>query len=96
MKKSVILIYLIGIALSFNACAPAYVATVPTYRETPRPQRPTVNHVWINDSWQWRPQSRVYIQRNGYWATPSRGRVYVPGYWQTKPRGHRWVQGHWR
>jgi hypothetical protein len=96
MKKLIILMPLMGIALFFNACAPAYVDTVPTYRETPKPQRPTVNHVWVNDDWRWQRQNRTYIQRNGYWSTPSRGRAYVPGYWQTKPRGHRWVSGRWR
>jgi WXXGXW repeat (2 copies) len=96
MKKLIILIPIMGISLFFNACAPAYVDTTPTYREMPKPPRPTVNHIWINDDWRWQRQNRTYIQRNGYWVVPSRGRVYVPGYWQTRPRGNHWVPGRWR
>ncbi len=95
MKKLIFLASLFVVALSFNACSPAYVRVQPaTYSPTVIPARPSANHIWVNDNWNW--NGRNYTQRNGYWIAPRRGRTYTQGYWQSNQRGHRWVSGRWK
>jgi len=65
--------------------------------ERERPNRPSPNHVWINEEWVVR--GGRYVYQPGYWAPPPpRAATWVPGRWDPSPtwRGrYVWVAGHW-
>lgn len=96
MKKIFFLIGFIGLALIFNSCAAGYVSDEPTYVVTERPYRPTNNHVWVDDGWNYNRHRRAYTHVDGYWAMPYSGRTYVSGHWKQNRHGYRWMGGRWR
>lgn len=94
MKKLFIL--LIGLALMFNACSPAYVSIQPTYEEGFRHPRPSNNHVWVDGNWIYSHPTRTYHRSSGYWTVPNPGRRYQSGHWGNNSRGYYWNPGRWR
>jgi hypothetical protein len=96
MKKLFFISILLGTLFFLNACSPGYINAEPTAIITTRPNRPSTNHVWINDSWVWRQRNHNYTPRSGYWARPHRGRSYNQGSWNKNPKGYRWKSGTWR
>lgn len=96
LKKVIFIGSIAGMGLLLNSCAAGYVATVPTYHEYSRPQRPSDHHIWIDGNWIYNRQTHVYVQRNGYWQKPHQNQIYVSGHWKSTPRGHQWVSGKWQ
>ncbi len=95
MNKFIVVAGLLGTALLFQSCGPAYVSFEPATVEMARPQRPTETHIWIEGDWVWSSSTRMYVQNNGYWAQPQRDRQFVRGHWERTPKGHYWVAGRW-
>ncbi len=95
MKKFTFFITLIGFGL-FVRCKPAYVTVKPDYVETPRPARPSNNHIWINGDWVWNSQTKTYIREDSYWVVPNRNRSYTQGQWKTTQRGYYWEPSRWK
>jgi hypothetical protein len=96
MKKIIYITSLAGLGLLGNACTTGYVATEPAYVEYTRPPRPSTNHIWVDDNYEYSRQNHAYVQKNGYWKKPGNNSAYIPGHWQSSPRGQYWVQGHWQ
>lgn len=96
MKKIFFLIGFIGLAFIFNSCAAGYVPEEPTYVVVERPYRPSNNHVWVNDGWNYNHRTRSYTHNEGNWAAPNNGRTYVPGRWKQNKHGYRWLGNRWR
>lgn len=95
--KNIILIVLTTVTIIFtHSCSSRYVDREPAVIEVAIPPRPSNNHIWIGNNWEYQRQSRNYTQHNGYWVLPNRGRTYTQGYWSVTPKGHRWVNGRWR
>jgi hypothetical protein len=95
MNKFTLLIRFLIVFFFITACSPGYIDKEPKTIITTRPSRPSVSHVWINDSWVWRQRNHNYSPRSGYWAKPHRGRTYNQGSWNSSPRGYRWKPGRW-
>jgi hypothetical protein len=96
MKNYIILIGLVGMGLSFQACSPGYVGVEPTYIDGPRPARPSERHIWVDGDWNWNRRTHVYARREGNWAVPNQGRTYQSGRWESSPKGHYWTKGRWK
>lgn len=95
MQKRIVISIIVAATFFINACAPAYVATEPTYIEVQRPLAPTPTHVWIGNEWIYNNRTRMYVHKDGYWAAPQRSRTYQQGHWNSTNRGHLWVSGRW-
>jgi len=96
LKRSLLLISLVGAGILFKGCMAGYVATEPVYVEFSRPAQPSHAQLWIEGDWSWNNRTHVYVQKSGYWTNPRQGQTYVSGYWQTTPRGKSWSRGHWK
>lgn len=98
-KKLVRLLFLAGILFTVSgpAAAQIYVKIRPTIPVVVRSERPSRNHVWINEEWQ--PNGRGYRYSGGRWDTPPRrGYTWRQGYWKHNRRNHTqvWISGSWR
>jgi hypothetical protein len=95
MKKLILIISSVVVAISLNSCIAGYVATEPSYVEYSRPVRPTTTSIWIDGDWNWSIQTHTYVQQNGYWDRPRSNQSYRAGYWQQTPKGKSWSKGRW-
>jgi len=99
MKKhlsKVAVLAVIILAVSFSASAQIYVKVRPVVPVVVRPAPPSPVHVWIDEEWE--PRGGTYVYVGGHWAAPPHpGYVWVPGHWRRHDvYGEAWVPGHWR
>ncbi|MGC4104505.1 hypothetical protein [Ferruginibacter sp.] len=81
-------------AITFNSCAPSYVAVRPAPPvAVVRPPAPAPGYIWVSGNYVWRGGRYVYT--NGYWSAPRGRRYWVDGHWQGRRGGYTWVPGHW-
>lgn len=91
-----LLLLLFALALLVS-CRGVVVEKPEPARETLLPSSPGPTYVWINDSWDWNNQSRVYVIQPGYWVEPKKSDlVWVDGRWVRKRGGWKYIKGHWR
>jgi hypothetical protein len=94
LLKIVLLLFALALLVS---CRGVVVEKPESARETLLPSSPGTTYVWVNDSWNWNNQSRVYVIQPGYWIEPKKGNlVWVDGRWVKKRGGWKYVKGHWK
>lgn len=86
---------MIGTAAALSACA-ATVTDRPVAEATLAPASPGPTYVWVNDSWNWNRDARVYVVKPGYWVEPKRKAVWVDGRWVKTRRGWKYAKGYWK
>ena len=97
MKKKLVKVlsaFIIFFSVS-SASAQIYVNVRPLAPVVVVTERPSREHVWVNEEWE--PEGASYRYRGGYWeAPPQPGYRHYDGYWKEEPRGHVWHKGGWR
>jgi hypothetical protein len=95
MKK---VLFVLAISLgssAFSSSAQIVVAVRPDRPHYERVVAPSPRHVWIDEEWE--PRGGSYVFVGGHWAEPPHpGGAWVPGHWVQRPRGWVWKPGHWR
>lgn len=95
MKKILVMLAVILSVGIYTADAQIIVRVRPERPKYVRVVSPGPRHVWIEEDWEPRGQSYVFV--GGRWAEPPRDRGrWVPGHWRHRPHGWVWVRGHWR
>lgn len=78
-----------------SAQVQVYVHARPHVPHYERVARPSPHHVWIDEDWEPRGGSYVFI--GGHWAEPPHhGAHWAPGHWRHGHGGWVWAPGHWR
>jgi hypothetical protein len=98
MKSIQKVLIMLGVVLVFaanSASAQIYVNVRPVVPHYVRVEAPSPRHVWIDEEWE--PRGGSYVFVGGHWALPPYpGGVWVGGHWGHHARGDYWVAGHWR
>jgi hypothetical protein len=80
-----------------SSCRGVVVERPENPKETLLPSSPGPTYVWVNDSWDWNNQSRVYVAQPGYWAKPKKSNlVWVEGRWVRTRGGWKYNKGYWK
>ena len=87
------------IAFLLVCCSPGFsqvfVERMPDAPHNERMNAPSPRHVWIDEDWEPRNGSYVYV--GGRWAEPPNpGGRWIQGHWKHKRKGWMWIAGHWR
>jgi hypothetical protein len=97
MKQKLIKGLFLGIVLlgaSSVASAQIYVKIRPVVPVVVRTERPSPQHVWVDEDWQ--EGDGGYRYSGGHWAKPPQdNEEWHQGHWSHRDRGDRWIQGHW-
>ncbi len=95
MKK---IFLMVAVAVTFgvySSNAQIIVKVRPARPHYERVVAPTPRHVWIDEDWE--PRNGTYVFVGGRWAEPPRPRAaWVPGHWARRRHGDVWIPGHWR
>ena len=94
--KRVLLILVVALSCSaYNSNAQVYVSVRPPIPHYVRVEAPSPRHVWIDEEWE--PRGGSYVFVGGHWAEPPHpGWRWSTGHWKEGPHGHMWVAGRWR
>jgi hypothetical protein len=93
MKKFILLFSMLGILSFFTACSVGYVSEEPVYQTYHRPERPSIEYIWIDGGWKWSNRTHSYIQINGNWEKFRNGHQHTRGHWKKNKHGYHWVRG---
>lgn len=91
MKKIIFLLSILGILFLLNSCSAGYVTEEPVYQTYNRPERPSVDYIWIDGGWNWNSRTNSYTQRNGSWERQNH--KHKEGHWEKNQHGSKWVNG---
>jgi hypothetical protein len=98
MKKNLFKLLLLIVVLFtvfFSASAQIYVKIRPVFPIVVRTVQPSHQHVWIEEDWESRGGTYVYV--GGHWVNPPLNRyVWKKGHWKHNRRGNIWIRGTWK
>jgi WXXGXW repeat (2 copies) len=94
--KRILLIFALMVTCGvYSSDAQVYVRVRPARPHYERVVAPSPRHVWIDEEWE--PRSGSYVFVGGRWAEPPHPHFrWVPGHWKATRHGDIWVPGHWR
>ena len=95
IKKMLFMLALLLTCAVYSSNAQIVVDVRPPVPHYERVVAPSPRHVWIDEEWE--PRGGSYVFVGGRWAEPPHpGWRWEAGHWGDRGHGHYWKPGHWR